>query len=316
MKVGVVLQLTDRTVRAWEIAPEIEQRGIESIWMGEHTHLPVESYREWSEGTFKDFPRDGELQIGEAPHYFKNRVDPLVTLAAVAAVTRELRLGTCISRAAEYNPIIMAKEIATLDQLSCGRFLFGVGYGWNRLELLNNGVDPDKRHAVLHEKLEAMRALWMNEIASFEGEFVSFSPSWSGPKPLQKPHPPIILGAGVKQRKVQAVPNYVDGWLAVSAQDDAHLRPQLASLRARLDEAGRPTGSVPVSLVRAHPYDLCEDKRDVERFHETLPDDNRLEELRALEVDRLILTPPVFSMELALPCLDLAAEVATRAALL
>jgi len=163
------------------VAPLAERHGIESLFLGEHTHTPVETVN-------PHYPNG-------LPDFYKRFLDPFVQLSVAAALTSTIRIGTGVVLVAERNPLELAKAVASLDFISNGRFEFGVGYGWNPLELANNGVDPTKRRTVFREKLAAIVELWTNEVATFKGDYVSFSPSWSYPKPIQLPHPPILFGA-------------------------------------------------------------------------------------------------------------------------
>jgi probable F420-dependent oxidoreductase len=174
----------------------VEERGFESLFYAEHTHIPVNTQR-----------ADGRPAIGYARTY-----DPFVALAAAAAVTETLRLGTGVCLVTQRDPIITAKEVARLDHLSSGRFLFGIGAGWNREELANHGTDPRTRMALMAERVQAMRTIWTEDEAQHHGDHVDFNPIWSWPKPTQRPHPPILVGGngpGAEDRVLE----YGDGWL-------------------------------------------------------------------------------------------------------
>jgi probable F420-dependent oxidoreductase len=175
--------------------------------------------------------------------------DPLVTLAAAAAFTSKLTLGTAVSLLAQRDPIITAKEVASIDHISDGRLVLGIGYGWNLEQLRNHGVDPARRKDVLREKVEAMKQLWSEDVASHSGEFVNFTPSWSWPKPVQKPHPPIMVGAGPSLfREIAA---WSDGW--IGRHQSSLLSKDIPLLRRRVQEAGRDEGEVPIHVIHTEP---------------------------------------------------------------
>jgi probable F420-dependent oxidoreductase len=180
MKFGVMLFPTDYSIGAAEIARAAEDLGFESLWFPEHTHIPRD-HTPWPGGP-------------ELPRHYSHSLDPFVGLAAATAVTTGLRLGTGICLVIQRDPITLAKEIASLDHLSNGRFLFGIGAGWNREEIENHGTNPKLRWRVLRERVLAMKEIWSRDEAEFHGEFVDFDPIWSWPKPIQKPHPPILMG--------------------------------------------------------------------------------------------------------------------------
>jgi probable F420-dependent oxidoreductase len=177
MQIGVTIHATDLAIGPAELACEAEARGFHSLYVPEHTHIPVSRRTPAPTG-------DAEL----ADEY-KRSLDPYVALAAAAAVTRTIRLGTGVALVAQHDPIALAKQLASLDLLSCGRLVLGVGYGWNHEEMENHGIDVKRRRARVREVMLAMQALWANEVAEFHGEFVRFEPSWQWPKPLQQPRP-------------------------------------------------------------------------------------------------------------------------------
>ena len=225
-----------------QLAREVEQRGFESLFYAEHTHIPVRSRR-----------ADGRPAIGYARTY-----DPFVALAAAAAVTETLLLGTGVCLVTQRDPITTAKAVASVDHLSGGRFLFGVGAGWNRDELADHGIDPGTRTAVLAERVQAMRAIWTQDEAEYHGEHVDFDPLWSWPKPERRPHPPVLVGGngpGAEERVLR----YGDGWIPqcgpLASVDE--LATRIALLRRRAADLGREP--VPVTLFGV-PYqrDLVE----------------------------------------------------------
>ena len=228
MFIGANLILNDLTLSILDVAPQIEDHGLESMFLGEHTHTPVLS----------DFPA---MPDGSIPEFYKRFPDPFVQLAGAAAVTKRVRIGTGVALVVDRDPLSLAKCVASIDQLSQGRFEFGVGYGWNPLEMINHGVDPARRRAVFREKLDAIRALLIEETASFDGEFVHFTKSWSYPKPLQRPTPPILVGAAARASTFEDVIERATGWYPLV---DENLVEQVTRLRALAEEAGRPRPSV------------------------------------------------------------------------
>ncbi len=198
MRVGVFYFPTDYGIDIAELARALEERGFDSLFVPEHTHIPL------SRKT--PFPTGGEL-----PKRYSHTHDPFVGLAFAAAVTKKLKVGTGILLVPQHEPIATAKAIASLDQLSGGRFVFGIGAGWNQDEMENHGVRYTNRYKQMREHVLAMKALWTEEAGSFHGEFVNFDPAWSWPKPAQRPHPPILLG-GETDYTLKRVVEYCDGW--------------------------------------------------------------------------------------------------------
>lgn len=205
MLIGANLILNDTTLPMRLVAPAVEAHGLDAIFIGEHTHTPIATVH-------PAYPR-------AVPEFYKRFMDPFVQLAVAAAVTDRIRLGTGVILVAERNPLELAKSVASLDQVSGGRVEMGVGYGWNPLELLNNGVDPGTRRAVFREKLAAVRRLWQEDVCDYEGEYVHFSPSWSYPKPLQHPHPPVLIGAAASPGTFADVAELADGWYPLASPD-------------------------------------------------------------------------------------------------
>ncbi len=218
MRFGVGFFATDETVAPAVFARMVEDRGFDSVFLTEHTHIPVDH---------SPYPGGGEL-----PEFYKRTLDPFVALAAMASVTERIRLGFGIALVPQRDPIITAKEVASLDWLSGGRVDFGVGAGWNAPETENHGTPFDRRFKVMREHVEAMRALWTQDEASFDGEFVSFDRVWSWPKPVQDPLPVYVGGHG--RRVFDRVARYADGWMPMVADG---LAEQIATLRSRKPDA-------------------------------------------------------------------------------
>lgn len=228
MHLGLLIFPTDKTPDPALMARMAEDRGFESIWYPEHTHIPA------SRAT--PYPAGGDL-----PEEYWRTLDPFVSLAAAAAATTTIKLGTGICLVVERDPIVLAKEVASLDRVSGGRLLFGVGAGWNVEEMRNHGTDPATRFRLMRERIEAMKVIWAEDEASYDGEFVSFDRIWSWPKPVQSPHPPIFVG-GMGPKAHQRVIDYGDAWLPMLVGSDDAVIEQMAALRAK---AGR---DVPVTL--------------------------------------------------------------------
>jgi probable F420-dependent oxidoreductase len=224
---------TDYAIRPDEFARACEERGFESVWFPEHTHIPASRKTPWPLG-------------GDLPKDYWHTHDLFVSLMAAAAATKTIKVGSGICLVIEHDPIVLAKKVATVDQLSNGRFLFGIGGGWNQEEMENHGTPFKKRWKVLRERVEAMKEIWAKDAAEYHGEFVNFDPIWCYPKPLQKPHPPILLGVHTGAG-LDRVVRYGDGWIPVggAVQD---LRDSLKDLRTRADRAGRRPQDLSVSL--------------------------------------------------------------------
>lgn len=224
---------TDLSIRPARLATELEERGFESMWVPEHTHIPTSRRTPWPGGP-------------NLPEEYRRTLDPFIALAAAATVTDRLRLGTGISLVAQHDPIVLAKTVASLDLLSNGRVHLGIGVGWNEDEMEHHGVDPARRRAVAREHVLAMRELWTEEEASFEGEFVRFSPSWSWPKPVSEPHPPIVMGGAGGPVTFRHVVEYCDGWMPIHGRRG--IADKLAALHAAAEEAGRDPATIELGV--------------------------------------------------------------------
>jgi probable F420-dependent oxidoreductase len=238
MQIGIFAPTTDYAVPTHLLAKACEARGFESFWVPEHTHIPVRRK--------SPFPGGGEL-----PKEYSHLNDPFVMLAAAAAVTDRIKLGTGICLVIEHDPIVLAKQIASLDRLSNGRFLFGIGGGWNLEEMQDHGTDPSTRWALLRERVEAMKQIWTQEQAEYHGKFVNFDPMWSWPKPVQKPHPPILLGSSTPLGRKRTVESY-DGWIPIGLNSH-QLAAGIADLHERALERGRDPRSIEISFFWPRP---------------------------------------------------------------
>ena len=238
MKIGIYIFATDYTIRIDELAREAEQRGFESLFIPEHTHIPASRRSPWPGGD--DLPRE-----------YWHTLDPFVALGVAAASTSTIRLGTGICLLTERDPIVNAKEVATLDLLSGGRFELAIGAGWNAEEMENHGTAFATRFRVMSERARAMKVIWAEEEPEFHGEFVDFDPIWSWPKPIQTPNPPILVG-GETDHTLRRVVEWADGWFprGRGGFDPAE---GMARLKRIADEAGRSMDSINVSLFGAPP---------------------------------------------------------------
>ena len=236
--IGIFYFATEYGHNVVDVARDAEQRGFESLWLPEHTHIPVSRKTPYAGGA-------------ELPKEYAHTLDPFVALAAVATATKHIRLATGISLLIERDTITMAKTLATLDLLSNGRAILGVGGGWNREEAEHHGVEWSQRFQKLEEQITAIKVIWANEEASFHGEHVRFDPIWSWPKPIQRPRPPIVLG-GETDHTLRRVIKYCDGWLP-RARDPEIIVRGIARLNELAEEAGRDPESISVNVFAPRP---------------------------------------------------------------
>lgn len=235
---------TDQAIDPASLAAAAEDRGFASLWVPEHTHIP----------TSRQTPAPTGEPLDE---WYKRMLDPYVALSAAAAATSVLRLGTGVALVAQHHPLTLAKTIASLDHLSGGRFTLGVGYGWNVEEMAHHGVEKRTRRDRAREHVLAMREVWSNDVASFTGEFVSFEPSWSWPKPVQPGGPPILIGGAAGPKLFAHIAEFADGWIPIGG---AGLADAIADLREAFSRAGRdpallhvvPFGSIPTAEKLAY----------------------------------------------------------------
>jgi probable F420-dependent oxidoreductase len=229
MKIGVTIHATDKAISPAELAREAEDRGFHSLYIPEHTHIPTSR---------RTPPPTGEEELAEE---YSRSPDPYISLAAAATVTRSIELGTGIGLPAQHDHITFAKQIATLDVVSAGRFVFGIGFGWNHEEMENHGVDVKHRRELVREKVLAMQALWSNDVGEFHGEWVDMAPAWQWPKPLQQPRPPILIGGGAGPKLFSHISEYADGWMPIGGSG---MREALTRLREAMAERGRDPASL------------------------------------------------------------------------
>jgi len=268
---GVTIFMTDQTIGPVELACASEERGFHSLYVPEHTHIPISRMTA---------PPTGDAQLAEE---YKRTLDPLVALGMCAAATEHLRVGTGICLVAQREPIVTAKAVATLDALSGGRFVFGVGFGWNEDEAADHGVDMKRRRDIAREHMLAMKALWSDDVASFDGEFVHLRPSWSWPKPAQPGGPPVLIGGAPGPKLFAHVAEYGDGWIPIGG---AGVRAALPDLARACEARGRDADS-----VRIVPFG-------------TIPDPGKIEYYASIGVTEIVLRLPSAGPERVLRKLD------------
>ena len=274
MEIGASIFFTEYSISPTELAPALEERGFDSLWVAEHSHIPV---------TRRFSPPGGGDELGRQ---YYDVMDPFVTLSAAAAVTKRLKLATGVCLVIQRDTIQTAKLVASLDQVSGGRFLFGIGGGWNAEEMENHGIVYSTRFKKLREQIEAMKEIWTKDTAEYHGEIVDFPPMMSWPKPVQKPHPPIIVGGAFQYAARRAI-RYGDG-LIPQAADARSGEPEeyLPRFRRMAEEAGRDPRSLPVTLGGA-------------------PEDpDQLKRYRDLGIARMNVRLPAAKADEILPVLD------------
>ncbi len=279
MDFGVYMFPTDYAIRPDDLARAVEERGFESLWVPEHTHIPAARQSPWPGG-------------GDLPQEYWHTYDPFVALTAAAVATTKLKLGTGICLVVERDPITTAKEVASVDQISNGRFIFGIGGGWNAEEMADHGTNFRRRWRILRENILAMKEIWTQDEAEFHGEFVNFDKMWAFPKPVQKPHPPIFMG-GDAPRTFDRVVEFCDGWMPIGGRGDTgiSLSEKIAMLRRQADEAGRDGSAIPITIFGVR------------------PDPEVISRLEQDGVSRVLLDLPASASDTAIPVLDNLAEV-------
>ena len=264
MKIGVAFFFTEYSMKPVDLGLALEQRGFDSLWAPEHSHIPT--------SRLSQFPQGGEL-----PNKYYDVMDPFVSLSAAASVTKKLNLATGICLVVQRDPIQTAKLVASVDQISSGRFLFGIGAGWNAEEMADHGTNFKTRMSLMKERVEAMKAIWTEEKASYEGKFVNFSEMITNPKPIQKPHPPIILGGAFPYGGQRAI-EYADGWLPHATRPAyGDVIDKFPEFREMCMKAGRDPDTVPITVYGiADDLDLLKRYRDAgtERVVFSLPSEN------------------------------------------
>jgi probable F420-dependent oxidoreductase len=278
MKFGASMFFTGYSITPAALARAMEDRGFDTLWGPEHSHIPL------SRKT--PFPLGPEL-----PKRYYDVMDPFVTLAVAAAVTTTLKIGTGVCLVGQRDPIQLAKSVASIDQVSGGRFLFGIGNGWNQDEMENHGTVFATRHKLVRERVEAMKAIWTQDAAEYHGEFVDFAPVATWPKPVQKPHPPILIGGAFPYSARRAI-RYGNGWMPqVTATDKTPLSELIPRFRQQATEAGRDPATMPI-IIGAQP-----------------PDPSLIESYARLGVDMVYPSLPSEPADKILPMLDSWAEI-------
>ncbi|HMB33290.1 MAG TPA: LLM class F420-dependent oxidoreductase [Methylomirabilota bacterium] len=281
MKYGIAMFPTDYAIPIDELARELEARAFESVWLPEHTHIPASRKSPWPGGP--NLPRE-----------YWHTLDPFVALGAAAVVTKTLKLGTGICLVIERDPILLAKEVASLDHLSQGRVLFGIGGGWNAEEMEHHGTPFAERWKILRERIGALKAIWTQDEAEFHGKYVNFEKLWSYPKPVQKPYPPILMGGAGPHARQRAV-DFDGHWIPIGGR--AYSEPiaeSLADFRARAEKAGRDPATLTVTIFGV------------------APDEPRLAALRDAGITRAVFFVPSATRDVVLPLLDQYAGLAKK----
>jgi len=271
MKIGITLFATDLSITPAELAREAEARGFYSLYIPEHTHIPTSR---------RTPPPTGDEVLADE---YKRTLDPWVALGAAAVVTERIRLGTGIALVAQHDPLTLAKAIATVDHLSGGRVVLGIGYGWNHEEMEDHGIDVKRRRGRVREVMLAMQELWSQEVAEFHGEYVSFEPSWAWPKPAQQPRPRVLVGGAPGPKLFAHIAEFADGWLPIGG---AGVKEAVAALRVAFEERGRDPEGLQVAPMGI------------------LPSPEKLEYYREIGVTEAVLRVPSAAREEVLPHLD------------
>jgi probable F420-dependent oxidoreductase len=280
VQIGVTMFMTDQTMDPVSFARAAEVRGFHSLYVPEHTHIPV---------TRRTAPPTGGDVLAEE---YKRTLDPLVALGAAAAATDRIVLGTGVCVVAQREPIVTAKAIATLDRVSGGRFVLGVGFGWNEDEISQHGVAMRDRRAVAREHVLAMPALWSALVGEYHGDFVTIEPSWSWPKPRRPAGPPVLIGGAAGPKLFAHIAEYGDGWIPIGG---AGVRAALDDLRRSCDAVGRDA-----STLRIVPFG-------------TVPDPAKLDYYAGLGITEIVLRIPGGGADTVLPVLDGYADLVGRA---
>jgi probable F420-dependent oxidoreductase len=273
---GLIAIPTHYTIQPMELGRWAEANGFESLWFGEHSHIPT------SRKT--PFPMGGEL-----PQYYKEFFDPFIGLSAVAGVTEKLKVGTSVCLVPEHNTMNLAKMVACLDRVANGRFLFGIGAGWNAEEMADHGVELKDRWKVTRERILAMKEIWTKDVAEYHGRFVNFDPIWCWPKPVRAGGPPVLMGAWSKFVP-KRVAEYCDGWIPVDAGID--LAGGIEAIRTEAARRGRSKDAFDLSVLTG------------EEFRPTGGLEARIGELLKLGLKRVVLMVPTATPEKQRPALD------------
>jgi probable F420-dependent oxidoreductase len=275
MRFGVTLFATDRSIGIVELARAVEERGLDSLWVPEHTHIPTSRRTPYPNG-------------GDLPDEYRRCLDPFVALTAAAIAAPTIRVGTGILLVAQHDPIVTAKAAATIDVVTGGRFSLGIGFGWNEDEMNDHGVDYKTRRELGRENVLAMRELWAQEEASFDGQYVHLPPSWSWPKPVQPGGPPILIGGAAGPKLFHHIAEYADGWIPIGGRG---ITDALPKLRSAFEEAGRDPSNVQVT-----PFG-------------SIPDHGKLDYFESLGITECVFQLPSAPADQVLPLLDKQAAI-------
>ena len=274
MKFGINIFPTDQTIDPAALARAAEERGFESLWFPEHSHIPISRKTPWG-------GREGAPPL---PEMYWRTYDQFVALTAAAAATSRLKVASGITLVAQRDPIWLAKQVASVDALSYGRLIFGIGYGWNKEEMAHHGVKYTERRALLREKVLMMKELWTRDEASYSGEMLRLDPSWAWPKPHQQPHPPIVLGGAAGPKTFAHIMEFCDGWMPIYGRHP--VVENLIDMRRAAEKAGRDPETIEIGLFGA-PRDLGE-----------------LEKLAAAGVSRAVFSLPAVDEHIVIEKLD------------
>jgi probable F420-dependent oxidoreductase len=272
MDFGAAIFTTDYSIQPAELARALEERGFESFWAPEHSHIPTSRRSPWPGGA-------------ELPKPYYDVMDPFVVLTVAASVTTRLKIGTGVCLVIQRDTIQTAKLVASIDQISAGRFLFGIGGGWNAEEMEDHGTVFGSRFKKMREQMEAMQAIWTQAKPEFSGEFVKFPQMMAWPKPVQKPHPPIIVGGAFPHAARRAI-RYGNGWIPIAGRGQGGMDQQIADFRRMAQEAGRDPASLPISM-----FGVPEDADLMKRY-------------RDMGVARAVVTLPAVKTDEVMPILD------------
>ncbi|MGE0419449.1 MAG: LLM class F420-dependent oxidoreductase [Acetobacteraceae bacterium] len=284
MQFGASIFFTDYSIAPADLGRALEERGFESLWAAEHSHIPLSRKSPWGGG-------------GDLPKHYYDVMDPFVSLTAAACATTTLKVGTGVCLVNQRDPIQLAKLVASIDQVSGGRFLFGVGNGWNQDEMENHGTVFATRHKLVRERIEAMKEIWTKSKAEYHGEFVNFDPMMTWPKPVQKPHPPIIVGGAFPYAARRAA-RYGDGWIPLAGRPTQYgdAFSFVPKFREVLKENGRDPATFPISL-----FSSVDDLDTLKRY-------------RDLGIVRSVVSLPSAAADTVLPILDRWAALARQMA--
>jgi probable F420-dependent oxidoreductase len=272
MDFGVFMFPTDTAIRPDHLASEVEARGFESLWFPEHSHIPTARATPWG----------GVEGAPPLPPEYWHTIDQFVAMSYAAAATTTLKVASGITLVAQRDPLWTAKEVASLDHLSGGRVIFGIGYGWNKEELASHGVEYSQRRELLREKILMMKALWAQDEASFDGDLLHLDPSWAWPKPVQEPHPPVVMGGAAGPKTIADMVEFCDGWIPLATRHD--IVDQVVRVRQAVADAGRDPAGFTITAYGTKP--------------------ELVENLEAAGVDRAVFPLRPLGSEETLPKLD------------